>query len=186
MFSNVDLPGLLALVARGDRSALRALYEHTQDQLFPVARYLMHSETAAVELLQATYMAIWHRADGFDAARVPAMTWITALLRRLAFERLAIEPAAPGPAWDAAELEALWRPKPAALGAWAGELRRRQRLLHCAGRLELAQRQALSLAFLRNWGPFEVARELGLAPAEARATLRRALAHLKDCLGSLR
>lgn len=56
------------------------------------------------------------------------------------------------------------------------------RLTHCLGRLPDRDRTLVALTFYAERGGAEIARELGLSPANVRVVRHRALARLRSCL----
>lgn len=177
-----DLPGLLARVALGDRAAFRALYDTTQRNLFPVARRIMRNDAAADEVMQESYMAVWHRAASFDAAKASPMTWMTTIVRNRAFDRLSLATSRREASVPDDELEALWRQQPAEAGAWSDDAALCQRLRDCLGHLDARERQSVALAYLNGLSHSEVAEHLGQSLGSVKGWIRRGIAHLKDCL----
>ncbi|AKJ28237.1 RNA polymerase sigma factor [Caldimonas brevitalea] len=186
MLPDVDLPALLARVAHGDRSAFRALYDATQSHLFPVARRITGSDSTAADVLQESYMAMWHRADSYDPSRAAVMTWMTTIVRNRCFDRLGSASYRHETALPEEDLDGLWQVHEHERdgSAWVGESLQRERLQRCLGRLDGRQRQTVALAFLRGLSHAEVAQHLGEPLGSVKGWIRRALSHLKDCLGA--
>jgi RNA polymerase sigma-70 factor (ECF subfamily) len=82
------LNALLAAVGRGDRNALAELHARTSPRLLGVVLRMLHRADAAEEVLHDAYLRIWHNAANFVAARGPALTWMMAIARGTALERL--------------------------------------------------------------------------------------------------
>jgi RNA polymerase sigma-70 factor (ECF subfamily) len=177
-----DLPGLMARVALGDRTAFRALYDATQRNLFPVARRITRNDALADEVMQESYMAIWHRASSFDATKASPMTWMTTIVRNRAFDRLSQASARHEASMPDDELEALWREQSTEAGAWSDDAALCQRLRDCLGRLDARERQSLALAYLNGLSHSEVAEHMGQSLGSVKGWIRRGLSHLKDCL----
>jgi RNA polymerase sigma factor (sigma-70 family) len=182
-----ELARLLARSGLGDRQAFGRLYECTSGHLFAVVLRIQRDRALAEELLQETYVAVWHAAAGFDAARSQPMTWLTAIARNRAIDSLrraaaqpqtlprgpaeADEPPDEGPSDD--------RPGPLDLLQQASEARE---LAHCMQGLSAPQRQSVALAFFDGLSHAEVAAQLRQPLGTVKSWVRRALASLKSCL----
>ncbi|MBI1201219.1 MAG: sigma-70 family RNA polymerase sigma factor [Rhodopseudomonas sp.] len=76
-----------AVGADRDRTAFTALFDHFAPR---VKTYLMRAGADAAqadELAQETLLAVWRKADSFDAARATATTWIFTIARNLRVDR---------------------------------------------------------------------------------------------------
>ncbi len=182
-----DLIDLIGRVALGDRAAFRALYDATQAHLFPLVRRITGNPATAAEVLQDSYMAVWHRASTFDPARAGVMTWMTTIFRNRAFDRIGLASARHETALaDGDDIDALWesRESGADASAWMDAEDQRRRLADCMGHLEARQRQSVALAYLQGMSHSEVAEHLNLPLGSVKGWIRRALVHLKDCVGA--
>ena len=186
MAASVDLPELLARVALGDRAAFRALYDATQRSLFPVARRITRNESWADEVLQESYMTVWHRAATFDSGKASPMTWMTTIVRNRALDRVSLASARHEAGMPDEELEALWtdRPLDDDASVWADDAALHARLHDCVGHLEARQRQTVALCYLNGMSHSEVADHLRQPLGSVKGWIRRAMLHLKNCLGS--
>ena len=85
----VDYVGdLLALVAVRDRSAFRLLYQETSRKILGVLVRIVRDRSDADDVLQDVYVRIWLRAGRFDATKGTGMSWLVAVSRNLALDRL--------------------------------------------------------------------------------------------------
>jgi len=185
MAAPADLPELLARVALGDRAAFRALYEATQRSLFPVARRITRNESWADEVLQESYMTVWHRAATFDASKASPMTWMTTIVRNRALDRLSLASARHEASVPDEDLQILSdrQPQDGDAGMWADDAALHTRLHDCVGHLEARQRQSVALCYLNGMSHTEVAEHLGQPLGSVKGWIRRAMLQLKDCLG---
>lgn len=179
-----DLAALLSRVALGDRAAFRALYDATQRSLFPVARRITRNDAWADEVLQESYMTVWHRAATFDAGKASPMTWMTTIVRNRAIDRLSLasarhEQAVPDEDFDQLLQADLARDD----GPWTADAALCDRLRACIGRLEARERQSVALAYLNGLSHSEVAEHLGQPLGSVKGWIRRAMEQLRQCLG---
>jgi RNA polymerase sigma-70 factor (ECF subfamily) len=173
-----DLAPLLQRVARGDRAALRAVYEHQSVRLFGVANAILRNRDAAADALQDAFLKIAARAGQFDPARGPANAWLAAIVRHAALdiarargrEILSDDPALGD--------------QPTAPEALEAALSRAQsdRLRACLDALEQKNRQGILLAFVHGLSHAQVAEKLDLPLGTVKAWIRRGLLRLRECL----
>jgi RNA polymerase sigma factor (sigma-70 family) len=141
-----QLAAALARVAGGDRAALRLIYQDTSAKLFGVCLRILHDRTEAEDVLQEVYVTVWRKAAAFDAGRASPITWLTAIARNRAIDRLRssavsrrMEPI------DAAN--EVRDPAPAAVERLA-QAQQHRRLDGCLGELEPRHATAIRAAFL--------------------------------------
>lgn len=73
-------------VARGDRQALRRVYDATSAKLFGICLRIVRDRQVAEDVLQEVYVKVWHRAGRFDATRASPITWLSVLARNSAID----------------------------------------------------------------------------------------------------
>jgi RNA polymerase sigma-70 factor (ECF subfamily) len=79
---------LVAVVAAGDTAALAELYERHANAIYRAAFRRVGDRQIAEEVLQDTYMALWHRADLFDPHAGSLLAWLSTIARNRAVDRL--------------------------------------------------------------------------------------------------
>ena len=82
------LVAVLGRIPTGDREALQALYRLTSAKLFGVVLRILGERSEAEDVLQDVYLTVWRKAGTFDAARASPMTWLIAMARNRAIDRL--------------------------------------------------------------------------------------------------
>jgi RNA polymerase sigma-70 factor (ECF subfamily) len=167
---------LIARVARGERSALEALYARHQAALLVYLLHLAPDRGTAEELLQDTLVAAWKNAHSF-AGRSSVGAWLFGIARRRAYKRLRRrEPAYL--ALDAADTVADTAPEPeAALLASVD----RAELVGALGRLAAMHQEVLLLAFVHQLSYAEIAEVLDVP----LGTVKSRLNHAKRALRAL-
>src|SRR5690349_10267950 len=82
------LEGLLAAVARGDRSAFAELYAATSAQLLALLLRMLQRRDWAEEALQDCYVRIWQKSDSYSPERGAPMAWLATIARYRALDLL--------------------------------------------------------------------------------------------------
>ena len=71
-----------------DKIAIQALYDMYSGALLGVIfRIVQHSEVAE-DLLQDTFIKIWHSADSYDSSKGRLFTWMINIARNLSIDKL--------------------------------------------------------------------------------------------------
>ena len=83
-----DYEASLAACAKGDRGALRALYEREARWLMGVATRIVRDRHLAEEVLQDAFLQIWRAAATFDPARGSGRGWIYTVVRHRALQEV--------------------------------------------------------------------------------------------------
>jgi len=170
----------IAQVARGDRQALKLLYDRTAPKLFAVCLRIVGDRGEAEEVLQEVYVTVWQRAGSFDPERASALTWMTTIARSRAIDRLRAagrrRPAAP--IEDAFEIR---DPGDDAATQLEGA-EERARLLDCLDEIEARQAAAIREAFFGGFTYAELAARDGVPLGTMKSWIRRGLIQLRSCL----
>src|SRR6202142_2864007 len=78
----------LGRIPGGDRAALQTVYRLTSAKLFGVSLRILRERSEAEDVLQEVYVTVWRKAVDFDPARASPMTWLIAIPRNRAIDRL--------------------------------------------------------------------------------------------------
>jgi RNA polymerase sigma-70 factor, ECF subfamily len=178
---NARLMELLARTAMSDQRAFAELYRLSAPHLYAVALRILRESAAAEEVLQESFVNVWHHAGSYVAAKSQPMTWLTSIVRNRCLDQLrrrevetvtmddedeGVKIAAEGPA----PLELLLA------GADARAVRA------CVETLDAEPKQAIALAFYQGLSHSELARHLRQPLGTVKSWVRRALERLRDCL----
>jgi RNA polymerase sigma-70 factor (ECF subfamily) len=178
---NARLTELLARTALADQRAFAELYRMTSAHLYAVALRILRDAGAAEEVLQESFVNIWHHAGSYVAAKSQPLTWLTSIvrnrcldqLRRREVETVIMDDEDEGPAIaaeDPTPLEMLLSGADArAVGA-------------CVEALEPGQKQAIALAFFQGLSHSELAHHLREPLGTVKSWIRRGLERLRACL----
>ena len=101
----LDDERLVARIAAGSEAAFVTAYDRHAGYLFgAISRFLGDREVAS-EVVQDAFMTLWRRADSFDARSGSLLTWLLAIARHRAIDRMRAE--GRRPMREAASLEVL-------------------------------------------------------------------------------
>ena len=153
----MDLDGNRALIAAAlaripadDCAALQTVYRLTSAKLFGVVLRILGERSEAEDVLQEVYVTVWRKAADFDAARASPMTWLIAIARNRAIDRLRASRASHRMESIEAAAE-LADDAPAADSALASA-QQNARLHECLGGLADHERNTLRAAFFDGKG----------------------------------
>ena len=169
----------LARTGEGSRSALAEVYESTSAKLFGICLRILRDRGEAEDALQDIYVNIWRNASRFDPERSSPITWLAAIARNRAIDRLrASGRHVHAPLADAMEVADPARDAAASLEAsQAGA-----RLSLCMEELEARQAQAIRNAFFEGAPYSELAARGGVPLGTMKSWVRRGLLRLRECM----
>lgn len=166
-------------VARGDRGALRTVYEQTSAKLFGICLRILKEPGAAEEALQDVYVKVWHHADRFDADRASPITWLCSIARNTAIDRLRAARRVVGGDGEVPEL----LPDDAPTADVVLEHRQEQaRMLACIGLLDGNHARCIRAAFLDGHTYVQLADRHKVPLGTMKSWIRRGLLRLRECL----
>jgi RNA polymerase sigma-70 factor, ECF subfamily len=175
----VEMTWLLAAVGRGDVSAFERLYATTCAKIYGVVLRILRRHDLAADVMEDTYLQIWHSVGEFDPALSNPVAWMVAIARRRAID-LARKPNIGAEEGDPTLADA----------ESPGVLPRREmpeelkRLLTCIGRLDPDRQRMILLAYYGAFSRDQLAGKLAMPANILKASLRRSLSELGQCLTS--
>lgn len=177
-FTPQDITKLIVRVSLKDRAAFDQLYRATSAKLFGVCLRVLSDRAEAEEALQEIFVKIWTRADRFIVSELSPISWLVAIARNHAIDRIRARgqrTATIDEAGDVADA----RPDAEAQAIADGE---RDRLGACLGELEADRAAAVRGAYLNGDSYVELAERFSVPLNTMRTWLRRSLMKLKECL----
>ncbi|MBA2718217.1 MAG: sigma-70 family RNA polymerase sigma factor [Chloroflexi bacterium] len=195
-----DDAALVREVAAGSEAALGELYDRYVGAVHAAASRLTSDRQVAEEVVQETFLALWNRAELFDARLGSLAAWLHTIARNRTVDRLRaagrrpnlipLSSAAGTDEQDGAALDRLVTAGTviggASLGSGpegelaTGEL---QRILRDAlAGLSEDERTAIVLAYRDDLSQAEIAERLGWPLGTVKTRTRRALLHLRGAL----
>jgi RNA polymerase sigma-70 factor, ECF subfamily len=174
----VSCSDLLSRVANGDRAAFRVLYDTTGRRLFAICQRMMSSRSEAEDVLQDAFVKIWEKSWQFDPEKGNGLSWLAAVTRHCALDRLRSRKAGHVRLDDA--IDDIDREIPVSV-AHAGESLDLDR---CLGGLREDYRNAVVLAYVRGLSHEELAAQLDKPLGTVKTWISRGLGQLKECMDS--
>ena len=181
--ARAQLTAALTAVGRGDRAALRDVYDMTAAKLFGICLRICGERASAEDVLQTVYIKVWERAGQFDAARASPITWLASIARNGAIDwrrsvaGRAVRDTLPEQAAFAVADNSLLADE-SLVAAEEGE-----QLHRCLDELDERSRASIRAAFFDGSTYAELAERENVPLGTMKSWIRRGLLRLKDCLG---
>lgn len=181
---DLQLINLIKRVAAHDDEAFKLLYDQTASRLFGLALRICANREWAEDALQDAFVQVWKTSAEYQKTLSPPLAWLGLIVRSRALDQLRRRKAERehlSDEWDeekAPDMEDTAQ-DPQDLST-ANELA--TALHQCLTRLDKKQREAVSLAYLRDLSHSELALELGLPLGTVKSWIRRGLEQLRDCM----
>jgi RNA polymerase sigma factor (sigma-70 family) len=86
--AGMSLDDAMRLVARGEPSGLRAIYDLEASAMIGVAMRILRRRDLAEEAVHDCILQVWRKAASFDSARGQARAWLYTVLRNRALNIL--------------------------------------------------------------------------------------------------
>ncbi|AHM73146.1 sigma-70 family RNA polymerase sigma factor [Yersinia hibernica] len=173
--------GLIEAIAQGDQSAFEKLYRLTSPRLFAVALRMLRNRARAEEVLHDSFLTVWNRAGNYNAQLSAPLTWLTHIVRNRAIDlmrgcdnRLQT--------LDDTQADDLTDDTLTPLTQLQQDCEAKQ-LADCLIHLPVEQRQSIMLAYYQGLSHGEISVHLQQPLGTIKSWIRRALGHLKDCVG---
>jgi RNA polymerase sigma-70 factor, ECF subfamily len=175
------LADLLARTALSDQQAFAELYRLTSPHLYAVALRILRVSGPAEEVLQESYVNIWHHAGSYVAARSQPLTWMTSIVRNRCLDQMRQREVDTVTIDDEEQgmMLADDRPSPIDMLLSSADA---LAVKSCVERLEAGQKQAIALAFYQGLSHSELASHLRQPLGTVKSWVRRGLERLKACL----
>jgi RNA polymerase sigma-70 factor (ECF subfamily) len=166
---------LIERIARRDQQALLLIYQKYGDLVYSFALRVVGETGLAEEVAQDIFLKVWRHPERWNPALGQFSSWLLAITRNAAIDRLRAEQRRPG--FRAAELDPSVAAQPVGSGdlAWLdGQLLRR-----LLGELPAEQRTLIELAFFTGYTHSELAEHLQLPLGTVKTRIRAGLQKLR-------
>ncbi len=167
---------------RREPAALAKLYDSYGKIAFSLIYRIVRDVGVAEDLVQETFLRVWNRAQGFDAARGALGPWLLAVARNRAIDY--IRSSGGKMARGALDLE--YAEHPSAFVNFESDLLTRDREMRvrkAVDRLNENQRHVIELAYFEGLSQTEMAERMGQPLGTVKTWVRSALKNLRDELG---
>ena len=173
------LADALLRTGKGDRAAFETLYKLTSAKLFGVCLRIFPERPDAEEALQDAYLTIWNRAATFESGRASPVSWLVAVTRNRAIDRVRSRGTARYvPVEEASEI-----PDPAPLADAMMQASREDRALQgCIRALDARDAGFIRAAFMSGATYADLAAHEVVPLGTVKSRIRRALLKLRACL----
>src|SRR2546422_5553182 len=178
---NARLTELLSRAALSDQRAFEELYRLTSAHLYAVALRILRESAAAEEVLQESFVNIWHHAGSYVAAKSQPLTWLTSIVRNRCLDQLRRREVETVTMDDEEEGVAIAAEDPTPLEMLLSGADTRA-VRGCVEALEPTQKQAIALAFFQGLSHSELAAHLRQPLGTVKSWVRRGLERLRNCL----
>jgi len=175
-----DYEAALLACARGERFALRALYERESRWLLGVALRIVRDRERAEDVLHDAFMQVWEHAATYQPALGSARGWIYTVVRHAALK--AVRDPGRMQVMDVTELTALSDAQQRDAGADDDRALDTDSLERCLQRLDESRRACVVHAFVDGYTHEQIAARLNTPLGTVKSWIKRSLASLKECL----
>jgi RNA polymerase sigma factor (sigma-70 family) len=169
---------LLDAVSRHDEKAFRRLYDLTVGRVYHLANRITGKNDLAEDTVLEVYLQAWREAPQYDSRRGRVLTWLLVICRSRALDCLRrcdrAEPVSNTDGLSCEDGSLVQHPESMLL------LLERNHAVHRAIlKLSAAQRQVISLAFMRGLSHHEIAACAAMPLGTVKTHLRKAIEALK-------
>ena len=179
--ANTDyLEKLLAQCSLGNRRAFETLYRSVAPRLYSVALRCMGRSDLAEEVVQESFVRIWHNASRYEAHLSAPLTWMINITRNLAIDQLRKHRELP---LSDLQQDAVADDTPGA-DEQLDSARSSRALNHCLEQLDGLQRQTITIAYFHGFSASELATQLAAPLGTVKSSIRRGMERLRRCLES--
>ncbi|PWE26599.1 RNA polymerase subunit sigma [Pararhodobacter marinus] len=179
---------LLQAVAAQNRQAFHDLYARTAPKLSGVLYRILGNRTEVDDAMQEVFIRVWQRSAQFRPDRGMGMSWLIAVARNHALDRLRARPARAGMYQETARDEDGQDPLDRIADRKAGVLEslvargEAQRVVACFDAMDAERAAAVKGAYMDGLSYKELAERHGIPLNTMRTWLRRGLLSLRECM----
>lgn len=177
-----DYESAVEACARGERFALKALYERESRWLLAVAMRIVRDRDLAHDVLQEAFLQIWQKAGSYQRALGSARGWVYTVVRHRALDEVRRHRPEDAMGDDFETLAERVLYNQAVQDAHAGHDHDDEALQFCLAQLDDPKRQCVIDAFIEGYTHEQIALRRGEPVGTVKSWIRRGLLALKECL----
>lgn len=177
-----DYEAALEACARGERFALRTIYDRDARWLLAVVQRIVRDRDTAHDVLQDAFLLVWQRASTYQRALGSARGWVYTVVRHRALdEARRVRPEqAVGDDLDAiAERHGF---QASASAEQEQSHSRAEAIERCMEALDGRKRECIAYAFIEGYTHDQIAARLAQPLGSVKSWIRRGLLALKECM----
>jgi RNA polymerase sigma-70 factor (ECF subfamily) len=179
-----QLESLLARIALKDQKALQQLYQKVAGKLNGIAMKILQDADLSNDVLQETFLQIWHRAGEYRRDLGEPMAWMSSLLRYRTLDQLRVETREQKRRNQFEEVQSLFGETHAVSPI---HLMLQQDvnsgLNRCLETLDITNRNAILMAYYYGYSREDIAIHVEQPINTVKSWLKRGLTRLAKCLG---
>ncbi|MFN3526970.1 MAG: sigma-70 family RNA polymerase sigma factor, partial [Paracoccus sp. (in: a-proteobacteria)] len=153
-------------------------YHLNADLVFGILMRMTSCRAEAEELMQEVFLRVWTRAGTYDQALSSPRTWLTALTRHTAIDRLRAQKVRPATQQLDLELPS-GGPCPENVAIMSDY---NEKLALCMGQIDPEKAEFIRRAYIEGWSYEELAVHAGVPVNTMKTWLRRSLLKLRGCM----
>lgn len=173
---------LMQRMAKGDESALAALYDRYGRLVMSVSLAVVGDRATAEEVTLDVFLRVWQHAGSYDPSLAKVSTWLTRLARNRGIDQLRRD--ASRPAGHSVGFGDAMPGYAVDVEAAIDRALQRRRVRAAVASLPAEQRQALSLAFFQGYTHSEIAGLLEESLGTVKGRIRGGMTRLRALLAA--
>lgn len=179
-----QLEHLLARIALKDQKALQQLYQKAAGKLNGIAMKILHDADLSNDVLQETFLQIWHHAGEYRRDLGEPMAWMSSLLRYRTLDKLRVENREQKRRDQYEEVQSLFG-ETHAVSPVTIMLQQdvNSSLNRCLETLDVTNRNAILMAYYYGHSREDIAIHVEQPINTVKSWLKRGLTRLAKCLG---
>jgi RNA polymerase sigma-70 factor (ECF subfamily) len=186
--SNGELEQLIHRCQKGDKQAFSRLYQLTAARLNGIAYRITQHVDSANEVLQEAFIQIWQNKGQYQAGKSEVFTWLTAIVRYRAYDRLRYDKRRHQQDIVEFNESEVTEQQLTDMANYSQQLdfsvHNEQALNKCLAALEQKQSESILMAYLYGYSRDEISTHFDRPLNTIKSWIRRGLGRLQLCLSN--
>jgi RNA polymerase sigma-70 factor (ECF subfamily) len=172
---------LVLRMARGDRSALSALYGRHAPRLLALVIQILHDRPEAEDVLHDVFLEAWQKAATYSTERGTVGAWLSLRARSRAIDRRRSAPRA-----RSVSLDVWGTDQPTDPSVDPARIRDHRRLGKAFAAMSADEQRVIELGYFEGLSSSEIADHIGAPIGTVKSRTRTALQKLRVALGEVK